>query len=81
MPRYFFDYRDGEQLATDSEGTELPDLGTAQAEAVQTLAELARDALPGSRRKSLVMLVRDEAGRDKLELSLRFEVKDAEADD
>ena len=52
MPRYFFDYRDGDHLAADSEGTELPDLTSAQAEAVATLAELARDALPGSARSA-----------------------------
>jgi hypothetical protein len=75
MPRYFFDYRDGDHLAADSEGTELPDLTSAQAEAVATLAELARDALPGFREKRLAILVRDESGRDRLELNLRFEVR------
>ena len=75
MPRYFFDSRDGDDLAADSEGTELPDLTSAQAEAVATLAELARDALPGFREKRHAILVRDESGRDRLELNLRFEVR------
>ena len=39
MPRYFFHVTDG-QAAFDHEGTELPDLKTARAEAIRTAGEI-----------------------------------------
>ena len=43
MPRYFFNVQDG-QSSPDREGTELPDLETARAEAVRLSGEVLRDA-------------------------------------
>jgi hypothetical protein len=43
MKRYFFDLRDGETLAADEEGVELPNLQRAQEEAARSLAEMARE--------------------------------------
>ena len=42
MPRYFFNIRDG-HTAPDTEGTELPDIYTAQAEAIAMSGEILRD--------------------------------------
>lgn len=42
MPRYFFHIQDG-LWAPDEEGTELPDIYTAQAEAVRLSGEVLRD--------------------------------------
>ena len=42
MPRYFFNVRDG-HTAPDTEGTELPDIYTAQAEAIAMSGEILRD--------------------------------------
>ena len=45
MRRYYFDLRTGEALAVDEEGTELPDIDSAQEEATRSLVALARDAI------------------------------------
>ena len=42
MPRYFFHVHDGASLH-DQEGTELPNIYTAQAQAIRTSGELLRD--------------------------------------
>ena len=42
MPRYFFNVTDG-YSNPDPEGTELPDVYTAQAEAIRLSGELLRD--------------------------------------
>jgi hypothetical protein len=43
MARYYFDIRDGEGLARDEEGLELPALEAAEIEAARSLADLAAD--------------------------------------
>ena len=47
MPRYFFHVHDGAS-SLDQEGTELPDIYTAQAEAIRTSGEILRDRAPSS---------------------------------
>jgi hypothetical protein len=42
MPRYFFHVYDG-YSTPDTDGTELPDIDTAQAEAIRTSGEILRD--------------------------------------
>ncbi|WP_147023010.1 DUF6894 family protein [Microvirga aerophila] len=42
MPRYFFHVTDGHS-ERDTEGTELPDIYTAQNQAIRTSGELLRD--------------------------------------
>jgi Domain of unknown function (DUF6894) len=42
MPLYFFNVRDG-HTSPDTEGTELPDIYTAQAEAIRMSGEILRD--------------------------------------
>ncbi len=44
MRRYFFDLRDGDDLAPDEEGMEFPMLDAVRTEAARSLAEMARDA-------------------------------------
>ncbi|WP_337269100.1 DUF6894 family protein [Oryzifoliimicrobium ureilyticus] len=50
MPRYYFHIREGDDLAHDDEGLDLPDLETAQKEALEAardmLVELIRSGLP-----------------------------------
>jgi len=45
MQRYFFDGRDGDNLAPDEEGMMLPSLAAVQEEAARSLADMARDML------------------------------------
>jgi hypothetical protein len=40
MPMYYFHIRDGSTLETDPDGTELPDINAAHAEALKVAQEL-----------------------------------------
>ncbi len=66
MPRYYFDLLDGDVLASDEEGIELPDFQAVQAEAAKSLADMARDAVhnlaatPG--KHDMAIEVRDAGG-------------------
>jgi hypothetical protein len=42
MPRYFFNFKDG-QLLLDNEGTELPDLDAARAQAIIASGTMLHD--------------------------------------
>lgn len=72
MPLYFFDTRDNETLIEDDVGLELPDLVAVKAQAAKSLAELARDVLPGSIERTLTVEVRDER-QPVLRATLTFE--------
>jgi hypothetical protein len=74
MPFFFFDVVQDGKLSTDSEGTELPDLKAATEEAVSAMAEMAADALPGTRQRQLTMIVRNENDVRLLQLDLGFTV-------
>jgi hypothetical protein len=45
MRRYYFDVRDGDQVAIDEEGYELASIASVLNEAARALAEMARDAV------------------------------------
>jgi hypothetical protein len=65
MKRYFFDLRDGDYIALDEEGVELPDMERVQEEAALALAQMARDMVPGAVKDAghrMAIEVRDESG-------------------
>jgi hypothetical protein len=62
MRRYFFDTRDNDTFVEDDQGLEYSDLEAVKVEAARSLAELARDVLPGSMRRELAVEVRDDEG-------------------
>ncbi|HEX8644748.1 MAG TPA: hypothetical protein VF702_12635 [Allosphingosinicella sp.] len=62
MPRYYFDTRDDDDFVEDEFGIDYPDLEAVAAEAARSLAELARDVLPGSLKRVLMAEVRDGRG-------------------
>ncbi|MBL0403630.1 hypothetical protein JKG68_06585 [Microvirga aerilata] len=74
MPRYFFHVTDGHS-ERDTEGTELPDIYTAQDQAIRTSGELLRDMgakfWNGSEWK---LEVTDEQGQ--ILLTLRFSAEE-----
>jgi hypothetical protein len=74
MPRYFFDTRDNSHLIRDEEGLELDGIKAARNEATRGLADLAKDAIPGTIRRELAVEVRDGADRALLRAALWFEV-------
>jgi hypothetical protein len=57
--RYFFDTRDNTKFIEDDVGAELADLDAAKIMAALSLAELARDVLPGSTERVLSVEVRE----------------------
>ncbi len=59
MARYFFDTRDNDQFIDDDVGLELDDLEAVKTQAALSLAEMARDVLPGSMKRVLTVEVRD----------------------
>lgn len=60
MALYFFDTRDNDAFIEDDLGLELPGLEEVKVQAALSLAELARDVLPGSLKRTLTVEVRDE---------------------
>ena len=72
MRRYFFDTRDGKNFFLDDEGQEMPTLEMVRVEATRSLAELARDVLPGSLKRKITVEVRD-GKKPVLKLALTFE--------
>ncbi|WP_420965918.1 DUF6894 family protein [Bradyrhizobium sp. B120] len=66
MRRYFFDIREGDELAVDEEGILLPDI-----EAAKSLADVVRDRASANRSRQVTIEVRDESGAIVAELSLQ----------
>jgi hypothetical protein len=65
MPRYYFDIRDGDDLAPDEEGLDLPSIERVQEEAARSLADMARDAVRRNRDGAgheMAIEVRDDEG-------------------
>ena len=73
MPRYYFDIRDNAGLTRDEEGTELPDVKSAEREAALSLAGMARDAVARMRRQHMAIEVRSAEG-PLLQAALVFDV-------
>lgn len=73
MPRYYFDFDEGQDLIPDYEGLELDSLKAAEHEAIQTAVQLGRDWLP--RKRKVRLAVRDDQHRLALTLSLELTVE------
>lgn len=72
MPRFYFDTFDDDKAVEDDLGLECPDLIAVKDQAASSLAELARDVLPGCDKRCLIVKVR--RGHDPvLEARLTFE--------
>ena len=59
MMRYFFDTRDNGTFIADDLGIEFDNLEAVRDQAALSLAELAKDVLPGSASRVLSVEVRD----------------------
>jgi hypothetical protein len=78
MTRFFFDTDDSGKRMRDEEGTQLASLEEARAEALTTLAGIAKDELPDGDHRDFSITIRDETGREYLTatLSLRVTLND-----
>ena len=80
MPRFYFDVDDGRMIVEDDEGSDLPDLPAAEAEARQALGDLARDILRVSTPAPILSInIRDHLGKQLLSVSLTYSVAPAPA--
>ena len=75
MAWYFFDTRDDDVIIPDDVGYDCSNLEAVKVEATKSLAELARDVLPGSLRRRLGVDVRDDDHRPVMIVELIFEAR------
>lgn len=73
MPRYFFDFFDGEP-EPDREGCELPNAEVAKREARQTLAQILREEADSARAFRLCTKVRDDRGDVLMEATVTMDL-------
>ena len=62
MPHYFFDIRDNDAFIEDDVGLDYPNLDAVKVAVESSLAELARNVVPGTLKRELAVEVRDEFG-------------------
>ena len=77
MPRYYFDAHDGRTFIEDLEGTELDSLEAAQERALHALPDMPREGVPERGHRTMVVKVREEAGRTVLRVGLTLIVERA----
>ncbi len=63
MERFFFDIQSGRDFFADEEGLRLPNQKAAQAEALQTLAGIAKESIFGVERPDIAVEVRSTSER------------------
>jgi hypothetical protein len=74
MPRYFFDFTDGELNGCDQFGTKLPDIEAAAREAASALANSSKDVRKQYKDRVLALKVRDQSGGTVLNVTLTLAV-------
>lgn len=75
MPRYFFDLTICGKFMSDDEGVELRDLSAVQQEALAVLPALAGERSDSHGQGPLILVVRDETGREVLHGRLDLSVQ------
>jgi hypothetical protein len=75
MPRYFFDVRDGESFDPDLEGMALPDLQSAEREAIEALKDYALDGFSAEAERRIAIEVRDNGAQPVLRAALSYGVE------
>jgi hypothetical protein len=80
MPRFFFDFREGDTLSPDEEGVDFPDVMTAELEAMRAAADVGAEVFPSGRASVLTVEVRSETGRRLTEVTASMVVKRFHAD-
>jgi hypothetical protein len=68
MSMYYFHIRDGDKFEVDPDGTELPDIDAAHAEALKVAHELLREV--ANLGQKAVIEIADEHGRTVLTMPL-----------
>jgi hypothetical protein len=73
MPRFYFDVDDGQLLARDDQGSDLPDLAAAERQASEALGDIAHDVLrSGTAMGTIAVSIRNSTGEELLVVSLTY---------
>ena len=75
MPRYYFDYWDGQTVSSDNEGVECPDEQAACHAASKVLLGLAKDTIERTGACEFSVEVSDEARKPICRVTLQFEIE------
>src|SRR3954471_5724673 len=75
VPRYYFNFRDGDHLAEDHTGAELAGVKDAHRQAQHMLGGILSRVSGSASHRVLVIEVRDEAGRSLFRAKLSFEIE------
>ena len=74
VPRFHFNVREGTRFTEDEEGLEFPDLDTAEREAAEAAAEVARDRLPRSDARDVTVEVLNEDHQRLITVTITMEI-------
>ncbi|TGT46876.1 hypothetical protein EN812_05935 [Mesorhizobium sp. M4B.F.Ca.ET.169.01.1.1] len=77
MALYFFDFYDDDVVQLDTEGTELSSFDAVKHQAVRALVDVIREVLPDGPHRELSFKVRDEAGRQLMQVVMTFHLQGA----
>ena len=74
MPLFYFNIREGTRFTEDEEGLEFPDLDTAEREAAEAAAKVARDRLPRSDARDVTVEVLNEDRQRLITVTIKMEI-------
>jgi hypothetical protein len=75
MPRFYFDFSKGDRHSEDDEGTDLPHLDEARAEAIEALVAMGKDCRQRVA-SGLAVNIRDITGKHPFRATLRITLED-----
>ena len=75
MPRFYFDFSEGDSHSEDDEGTDLPDLAEARIEAIEALVAMGKDYRERVA-SGLAVNIRDITGKRLFRATLRITLED-----
>jgi len=75
MPRYYFDYWNGQSTTSDNEGVECPDEQAACHAAAKVLLDLAKDTIERTSSYEFSIEVSDETKKPLCRVTLQFEIE------
>jgi hypothetical protein len=65
MSKFYINFRNGDQIARDPEGAELPDLDAAKEAAMNSVRELLADNLKAASKAGIdAVIITDESGQE-----------------
>ncbi len=75
MPKFYFDFLDGDTFSRDDVGVRLESLSAAEDQAIRAAAEIGRDSLPKRLSPEICVRVRDEHGHSVLSVAVSMTVR------